>query len=106
MKRRLLLLFFCVLLTACGTHYYRINENDMIFILKRSKAKKVALFCSLDGFKPRMAQKVSGRWEVKLPADEVFRYFYQVDDMLFLPDCQMKEMDDFGSTNCIFDPHL
>ena len=74
--------------------------------LKKPEAKSVVLACSLDGFEPRLARNVAGRWEVTLPADEAFNYFYRVDGVPFLPDCPMKENDDFGSENCIFDPHL
>ena len=40
-----------------------------------------------------------------MPAGETFRYFYRVDDTPFVPDCPMKEKDDFGFENCIYDPH-
>jgi 1,4-alpha-glucan branching enzyme len=91
---------------ACATHRYRAEGNEIVFSLKKPEAKQVVLFCSHDGFKPRMAENSSGRWEVRLPAGQGFRYFYMVDDAPFIPDCSMKEMDDFGSQNCIFDPHL
>ena len=107
MKRRLIFtVFLGVLVTGCGAHYYRIDGNEMILILSTPEAKSVVLACSLDGFKPRSAKKVTGHWEVRLPANEVFRYYYRVDGDLFLPDCPMKENDDFGSENCIFDPRL
>ncbi|MBC2710315.1 MAG: hypothetical protein HGJ94_04745 [Desulfosarcina sp.] len=98
--------FLGVFLSGCGAHYYWIDENDMILILKKPGAKSVVLACSLDGFKPRTAKNVSGRWEVVLPADRAFKYFYRVDGEPFLPDCPMKENDDFGSETCIFDPGL
>ena len=106
MRRLLCAVFLGSLLSGCGTHYYRIDGDDMILILRKPAAKQVVLACSLDGFKSRSAKKVAGRWEVRLPAGEAFNYFYRVDDVLFLPDCPMQEDDDFGSKNCIFDPQL
>jgi hypothetical protein len=100
----LVLLFFG--LSACISHHYRIDGDRMIMVLKYPDAKKVVLFCSFDGFKPRAANKVSSKWESIVPAGETFRYFYQVDDQPFVPECAMKEKDDFGFENCIYDPHL
>ena len=107
MKHRFLFAAFLgVLLSGCGTHTYRIDGNDMTLILRKPEAKSVELACSLDGFNPRPAQNIAGRWEVTLPAGEGFKYFYRVDGVPFVPDCPMKENDDFGSENCIFDPQL
>ncbi len=64
------------------------------------------LFCSLDGFEPHETRNDDGRWVVSLPSDSPFRYYYLLDGKMFLPPCRMKEKDDFGSENCIFDPHL
>lgn len=93
-------------LSGCATHYHRIDGNQITLVLRRPAAKQVVLAISLDGFQPRSARHTSGRWEVSLPADETFKYFYRVDGELFLPDCPMKENDDFGSETCIFDPQL
>ena len=95
-----------VLLAGCGTHYHRSDGNEVTLILRKFQAKQVVLACSLDGFKSHAAERVSGRWVVRLPADEAFTYFYRVDGIPFLPDCPLKESDDFGSHNCIFDPDL
>jgi hypothetical protein len=66
----------------------------------------VTFACSLDDFKPHDARKVDGRWVVSVPGREPFRYFYVLDGEPFLPPCDLKENDDFGSKNCIFNPHL
>lgn len=107
MKRRLsLVAALGLLLSGCAVHSQRIQGDEIILMLRQPSAKTVVLACSLDGFTLRPAQMVSGRWEVKLPANSAFRYFYKVDGRIFIPDCSMKESDDFGSENCIFDPGL
>lgn len=105
-RRPLFILVLCTLVAGCGSHYYRIDGNDMVMILRKPEARSVMLACSLDDFHPRQATNVSGCWEVTLPADEAFTYFYRVDGVAFVPDCPMKENDDFGSESCIFDPQL
>ena len=100
-----IILFFS-LTFSCAAHNYRVEGNEIVFSLKKPESKHVVLFCSNDGFKPRVAENRSGYWEVRLPVSEGFRYFYMVDDVPFIPDCSMKEIDDFGSKNCIFEPDL
>lgn len=105
-QRLLIIAALCALVAGCVTHYYRMDGNDMVMILRKPEAKRVMLACSLDEFQPRWAKNVSGRWEVTLPADKAFKYFYRVDGLPFVPDCPMKENDDFGSETCIFDPQM
>jgi len=99
-------LLMVFLMSACATHSYRIQGNEVTLLLRRPDAKSVALLASLDGFELRPADRVSETWEVTLPADRTFRYFYRVDGKIVVPDCPMKERDEFGSENCIFDPRL
>lgn len=106
MKRCIVLILLCLAFSACRSHHYRTEEDHVMLILKYQGARKVVLFCSLDGFKPKSAKNVSGNWESAVQAGEIFRYFYRVDGILFVPDCPMKEKDDFGFENCIYDPHL
>ena len=106
MKRYIVLMLVFLSFSACRSHHFRTEEDHVVLILKSKDARNVVLFCSLDGFKPRAAKNVSGNWESAVQADETFRYFYRVDGTLFVPDCPMKEKDDFGFENCIYDPHL
>ena len=106
MKRCIVLMLFFLTLSACRSHYFRTESDHVVLILKYQEARNVVLFCSLDGFKPRTAKNISGNWESAVQAGEIFKYFYQVDGTLFVPDCPMKEKDDFGSENCIYDPQL
>jgi hypothetical protein len=105
-KRLLPLAGLMLLATGCATHYYRVQGDTLDIYLDKPDARKVTFACSLDDFKPHDAHKVDGRWVVSVPGGDSFRYFYVLDGELFLPPCDLKENDDFGSKNCIFNPHL
>ena len=99
-------LCFVGLLCGCASHYYRIDANSMRMVLRRPTAEKVMLYSSLDGFSPCVAAQNGGSWVNFLPADREFRYFYKVDGHVFIPDCRLKEKDDFGLENCVYLPGL
>lgn len=94
------------LMAGCATHYHRVQDDRVSLYLERPEAKRVSLACSLDGFAPREARWEDGWWVVRLPADRAFRYFYILDGRSFTPACRLKEKDDFGAENCLFDPRL
>jgi len=106
MKRYIILSLLFFALSACISHRYRIDGDHIILTLRYPDAENVVLFCSIDGFKPRPAKNISNNWESEVPAGESFRYFYRVDETTFVPDCLMKEKDDFGFENCIYTPRL
>lgn len=94
-------------LTGCATHYYSIKGEVLHLYLHKPEARKVYFACSLDAFELRSARKIDPEtWAVELPADREFRYFYIADGEVFSPSCRFKEMDDFGSQNCIFIPGM
>jgi hypothetical protein len=106
MNRLLLAMGLIVVTTGCATHYYQVRGDTISLYLDKPDAKQVNFACSLDGFKPQSTAKVDGQWVMSLPSDRPFRYFYVLDGKVYLPHCQMKENDDFGSKNCIFDPQM
>jgi hypothetical protein len=94
-------------ISGCATHYYSIKEDALYLYLLKPEARNVSFACSLDAFRLHGAQKIDGKtWEVRLPADREFKYFYLVDGAVFSPSCRFMETDDFGSTNCIFVPDM
>lgn len=106
MRQISLAVLFLLIISGCTHHYYVVSGSTMEMYLKKSKAEKVIFFSSIDGFEPHEAQKTLDNWVVTLPVDIRFRYFYVVDGEVFLPPCRMKENDDFGSENCLFEPNL
>ena len=108
MKIRILfLLFLQLFLCGCVKHYYESKANTLYIYLKDPKAVKVFFLFSNDGYRSHPATKIGKQtWEVKVPANREFKYFYIIDGEPFIPDCRYKEADDFGSHNCIYVPYL
>ena len=95
------------LFSGCASHFYRKNNDTVCIFLKKPDAKQVYFLSSLDGYKPLKAMRVDNQtWQINAPANTEFRYFYSVDGALYLPDCRLKEQDDFGSKICIYIPGL
>ena len=106
MTHALLCVFF-LFLAGCGTHYYTIRDDRVSIFLKMPDARNVYFASSLDQFKLQPAEKRNGGiWEIELPAVSEFRYFYTVGGVVYLPDCRLKETDDFGAENCLFVPNM
>jgi hypothetical protein len=103
-----LLIFSILLFTwGCANHYYKSNEDALYVYLKKPEANSVFFLCSIDGYEYHPAKKIDGKiWEVQVSTKLEFKYFYIVDGEPFIPDCQYREADDFGSDNCIYAPYL
>ena len=105
--RMVFLLFLLPIFTTCAGHYYKSKADTLYIYLKESKAVQVIFLYSNDGYRPKPATRIDKQtWEVKVPANKEFRYFYIIDGEPFIPDCRYKEADDFGSYNCIYVPNL
>jgi hypothetical protein len=81
-------------------------QGDTVYIkLWVPNARTVFFSSSLDGYARHPAEKIGfGQWQVAAPAFQEFKYFYIVDDAVFIPDCRFREHDDFGSENCVYAP--
>jgi hypothetical protein len=84
-----------------------VEADRLTLRIKLPRAQTVAFAYSLDGFQIQPAHKVEKQtWEVQKPATRPFKYFFLVDGSAYLPDCRWKEIDDFGSHNCLFLPGM
>lgn len=99
-------IILAMVLSSCSSHYYTRNGDQLTLHLKNKEAHRVLFYHSLDGFAGQQLRQQNGIWEMTVPAHQPFKYFYRVDNEIFLPSCQLKEKDDFGSKNCIFEPKL
>lgn len=76
-------------------------------VLAAPDARSVVLVVSSDPFQEVPARREpSGTWRATLSRKGGFAYFFLVDDAVHLPECPLKERDDFGSTNCVFSPSV
>jgi len=90
---------------GCAAHYHVINSGHVEMYLSAPQAQSVVLVVSSDPFQQVQAlQEDSGMWKVTLNRPSEFKYFYIVDGKTYLPDCRLREKDDFGSNNCVFSP--
>jgi hypothetical protein len=88
---------------GCTGHYFRNDADAVRFYLRAPEAAQVEFVASLNGFEPLNARRThSGNWMVAVPNNRSFTYFYRVDGQVRLPDCDVREHDDFGRFNCLF----
>jgi hypothetical protein len=88
-----------------AAHYHVINRGHVELFLTAPQAQSVVLVVSSDPFLQVQALRDdSGVWKATLNRLSEFKYFYLVDGKTYLPDCRLKEKDDFGSNNCVFSP--
>jgi hypothetical protein len=107
-KHFILSMLFLTSLSGCAaSHYIENRQNSVIFFLHMPTAKSVNFASSIDNYTPQPATLLSsGTWQVTIAQAAQLKYFYIVDDAPYLPDCRFKEMDDFGSKNCLYLPGL
>ena len=106
MKKCLLYLLVLIFwIVGCAGHFYRVAEGKVTFRLELDDARRVDFACSRDEYKISKVEKQrNGKWEISIPADFEFKYFFLVDGAVYLPAREYREADDFGSENCIFVP--
>jgi hypothetical protein len=105
MKRMIPLLAAVFATGACATHYQVIRNGHVEMYLAAPQARSVVLVISGEPFEQVQARRdASGMWRVALKRLDEFKYFYLVDGNVVIPDCRLRENDDFGSNNCVFSP--
>ncbi|MFW2365419.1 MAG: hypothetical protein ACN4GW_03335 [Desulforhopalus sp.] len=103
---RIQIAVLCLLLGGCAQHFYEVEGDNVTLYLRAPGINNPLFACSMDSYATHSPQYHSGKWVVTLPGSKPFRYFYLVDNKLFLPECAMKENDDFGSQSCIYEPGM
>jgi len=106
-EQMLIMSISLIILGGCMAGYegHR-KERVNIFITKpETESSEVLFFTSLDGFKPRRAERLkNGKWMVTALADREFSYFFLIDGRHYIPSCRYKEDDGYGHQNCIYSP--
>ncbi len=98
------LMLIALIVSACAEKHYTFRKGDQIaFYFKDAKAHEVFFASSNDNYKLLAARENKHHlWEVSVPAEKEFAYFYVIDGIITLPDCTYTENDDFGSKNCLY----
>lgn len=105
MRSQLSFLFLPLLaLTGCAPHGSPAStEEGAELLLFQPRARQVLFYSSRNRFEPQAAERrMSGYWAVTVSCDEEFTYFFEVDGNVHVPDCLLREQDDFGRNNCIY----
>jgi hypothetical protein len=90
---------------GCSAHTQRIGSGKVELSLKMPGAHSVILVMTNDTLhKVPAGRSFWGVWKTTLKGEHDFSYFYLVDSKVYLPDCVLKEKDDFGADNCLFSP--
>lgn len=86
-------------------HFIARQATGVTVSLDVPDAAEVLFASSADSFRVHPTQRDHrGFWVINNLADREFHYFYIVDGRVYVPDCQYRERDDFGASNCIYQP--
>jgi len=91
----------CLLLPAFHPHH------EVRITLDLPEAKEVFFLSSLNRYEPVFMKKTFwGAWEIHLPEDKAFDYFFRVDGSPYTPECRLQQTDDWGGRQCIYSPGI
>lgn len=106
MTTRLLSIALLFFVAGCAPRHLSTRQAaGVAFSLQAPNANEVLFASSLDQFRLHPIKKNDeGVWVTDSLVDREFRYFYVVDGGIYVPSCNYTEKDDFGKTNCIYQP--
>jgi Pyruvate/2-oxoacid:ferredoxin oxidoreductase delta subunit len=92
-----------VLSGCASSHYVEQQAGGLLFFLQMPDASRVQFSSSADNYILHdTEQNRTGEWRISVPNTDELKYFYVVDGAVYLPECQLRETDDFGSENCLY----
>ncbi|AEI13739.1 glycoside hydrolase family 13 domain protein [Flexistipes sinusarabici DSM 4947] len=100
----IIILFLAV--TACSRHYVKQSEDSLSFYYNGNGADKVIFYSDINNYAGSHFKKSDGYWIYTLdkPANvEEIKFFYKVNEKVYLPECMMKIKDEFGGKLCILE---
>ena len=107
MARLIAIMLITGMLAGCAAHSQKIKDGRVFLYLKGNWEQPAYVVSSLDRFqKHPLTRENRNTWVAVFPTDREFSYFFLLGDQPFIPDCKLKEKDDFGSENCIFMPRM
>lgn len=94
---------FLTVLSGCAAAEFSVKDSVMTGTFRVKDASGVAFYSSTDGYTRRDAVKNGRKWTVTMPESGRFTYYLEKDGEIFVPDCPMKEQDDFGGVLCVYE---
>jgi hypothetical protein len=95
------------IVTGCLPLPAAFRGHEIRITLDRPKSKEVIFLSSLNRYEPVLMNKTFlGTWEIFLPQDKAFDYFFRVDGSPYIPECRLQQTDDWGGRQCIYSPGI
>ena len=93
-----------LVLSGCAPkHFVKQKVDSLTFFLRDNNATRVQFASSSDHYALHdTKQSDSGVWQIEVSVSSELKYFYIVDGSMYVPECHLKERDDFGSENCLY----
>ncbi len=106
-KIRIMIMLAAVtgILTGCLPLPTLHSGHEVRITLDLPEANEVIFLSSLNRYEPVVMNKTFfGPWEIHVPEDKAFDYFFRVDGSPYTPDCRLQQTDDWGGRQCIYNP--
>jgi hypothetical protein len=104
------LLLGLLLLFSWGCSHHSISpleQHSVELNIFQPFASEVFVHTSENHFLPQpLSRKFLFYWTATIIFEKQFSYFYTVDNTVVLPECDFRELDDFGNFNCIYPTNL
>ena len=93
------------IITGCRPIRALHPDHEVRIALDLPDAKEVIFLSSLNRYERVLMKKTFfGIWEIHLPEDIAFEYFFRVDGSPYTPECRLQQTDDWGGRQCIYSP--
>lgn len=95
------------LVWGCHPLPVALHPHEIRIFLMQPEASEVLILTSLNRYTPiPLKRNLSGEWEVYLPENKTFDYFFTVDGTPYTPECRLQQTDDWGGRLCIYSPGI
>lgn len=88
---------------SCSQVRFHKTESGLNGEFRIKDINRLSIYISTDGYVEHPAVRDGNVWKVELPYTAKFKAFMTADGEYFLPDCPMREYDDFGSQLCLYE---
>jgi len=99
-----LVLAAAVLILFSGCASIKVNHaGETMKMSFKTEAEQLVFFSSSEQYRPIKAEQDGNWWQVTIKDTDNLKYFLKADGKLYLPECKLKEKDDFGGELCLYE---